>query len=425
MGAERVAKLTKRVIDATASERARFVLWDAEVKGFGLRVEPSGAKSFLVRYRAGTGRGAPLRQLKLGAYGVLTVDQARAKAKELLAQVAAGQDPGRERTEQRAAMTLRELAALFMSEHVAVKRKPNTYRSYRFVLDNHVVPALGTLKAADVTRADVAGLHRRMKGSPCQANRMVAVLGAVYTFAERGGLVPEGVNPARKVEMFKEKRRDRFLAMAEFERLGAALAAAEATGVDYVDRGKPVVRRLSPYSAAAIRLLLLTGARLREITSLRWEYVDLERRCLRLPDSKTGAKVVPLNAPAMKVLAELPREEGNPFVIVGQKPGQPITALHKAWNVVRDAAGLDGLRIHDLRHSFASVGAGGGVGLQVIGKLLGHTQAATTQRYAHIHDDPLRVASELIGGRVGAALGLSEPATEGGAEVVSIKGGKA
>lgn len=418
---ERIAKLTKRTVDAAQPEASRYIVWDQELKGFGLRVEPTGAKSFLVRYRAGVGRAAPQRQIKIGSYGVFTVDQARTRAREMLAAAAGGKDPGRERAEQKAALSVRELGEMFMADHVAVKRKPSTYRAYDLLLKNHIYPSLGTMKAAAVSRADVAALHRRMKAKPYQANRAVVVLGSIYAFAENAGIVPEGLNPARKVELFKESARERFLNMEELGRLGEAIAQAESVGVHVVVNGKTTTRRISPYAAAAIRLLLLTGARLREITNLEWDFVDLERGRLQLPDSKTGAKVIHLSAPAAKVLADMPREPGNPFVIVGQKEGRNIVALHTAWNAVRDAAGLKNIRIHDLRHTFASIGAGAGLGLPIVGKLLGHAQASTTNRYAHLADDPLRRGNDMIARQIASAMGILKGETEQSGEIVPIR----
>jgi integrase len=235
----------------------------------------------------------------------------------------------------------------------------------------------------------------------------------MYTFAGRSGVVPEGVNPARRIEQFKEHRRERFLTGKELERLGAAVREAETKGIPWdVDEGRPKAKhlpkaknrftRIGPSAAAAIRLLLLTGCRLPEILHLKWEQVDLERGLLLLADSKTGRKTVILNAPALAVLTGLDRL--GPYVVPGDDPEKPRADLKRPWEAVGRRAGLEGVRLHDLRHTYASFGAGGGLGLPIIGKLLGHTQASTTQRYAHLDADPLRRASEAIGGRIAAAL---------------------
>ena len=247
---------------------------------------------------------------------------------------------------------------------------------------------------------------------PLAANRMLAVVGSMYAFAGRAGIVPEGTNPARGIDKFKESRRERFLTGEELERLGRAIREAETTGIPWaVDESKPNAKhvpkakrctKIDPTAAAALRLLLFTGCRLREILHLRWEHVDFERGCLFLPDSKSGRKTVILNAPALAVLNAL--ERISPYVVPGDDPEQPRHDLKRPWGAVTKRAGLIGVRLHDLRHTYASFGAGGGLGLPIIGRLLGHAQVATTARYAHLDNDPLRRASESIAGRIAAAL---------------------
>lgn len=402
---ERTAKLTKRTVDAAAPEASRFIIWDSELKGFGLRVEPTGAKSFVVRYRVGGGRAAPQKQIKLGNMGPLTPDAARQRAREIIAAVVRGEDPAAERSRFREAPTVRQIAALFLEDHVEAKRKSATLRAYRTLLDSHVLPAFGGTKAESLTRSTVATLHRDMKASPYQANRMLAVVGSLYAFASRRNLVPEDMNPAKRIEKYQERKRERFLNTEELVRVGAALAQTEGEGVPMTVRGRETVARISPSAAAAIRLLLFTGARVSEILTLRWAFVDMEGARLNLPESKTGSKAILLSPPALAVLASLPRQKGSPFVIAGQRIDAPMADLKRPWAIVQHAAGLSGVRIHDLRHTFASVGAGSGLGLPTIGKLLGHTQAATTHRYAHLADDPLRRANDAIGERIAGAIG--------------------
>jgi integrase len=277
-----------------------------------------------------------------------------------------------------------------------------------------------------VTRANIGKLHSKLRGTPFQANRVLSVVGSMYAFAGRTGAVPEGINPTRKIEKFREHRRERFLTGEELERLGTAIREAETTGVPWeVDEAKPKARHLAkpdnrftkigPFAAAALRLLLFTGCRLREILHLKWEHVDLERGLLFLSASKTGKKTVILNAPALAVLNSLDRIGG--YVVPGDDPEKPRADLKRPWEAVSRRSGLQGVRLHDLRHTYASFGAGGGLGLPIIGRLLGHTQAATTARYAHLDNDPLRCASEAIGGRIAAAL-----AGKKGASAVPLRG---
>jgi integrase len=248
---------------------------------------------------------------------------------------------------------------------------------------------------------------------------VLAVVGSMYAFAGRTGIVPEGTNPARGIDKFKESRRERFLTGEELERLGSAIREAETSGVPWaVDESKPNAKhmpkakrstKIAPSAAAALRLLLFTGCRLREILHLRWEHVDIERGCLFLPDSKSGRKTVILNAPSLAVLNA--QERIGPYVVPGDDPERPRHDLKRPWDAVTKRANLTDVRLHDLRHTYASFGAGGGLGLPIIDRLLGHSQVATTARYAHLDNDPLRRASETIAGRIAAALD-GNPAAE-------------
>ncbi|MSO76552.1 MAG: DUF4102 domain-containing protein, partial [Alphaproteobacteria bacterium] len=394
-------RITKRTVDAMAPASVDAYLWDRELAGFGLKVSPAGRKTYLVQYRLG-GRGGRIRRYNIGPHGApLTAEEARWEAALVLTEVRAGRDPAGKRLADRKAPSVAELAERFMAEHTGAKSKARTKAEYGRLFDRLILPALGARRALDVARSDVAKLHHGLRETPYQANRTLAVLSKLFNWAERHGERPDGSNPARHVERFKEQGRERFLSPAELARLGATLAKVEAQGA------------ASPSVVAAIRLLIFTGARLGEVLGLRWEHVDFEGGALRLPDSKTGKKVVHLNAPAREVLSALPRLEGNPWVIAGQREGCPLVNLERPWRRIRQAAGLDDVRLHDLRHSFASVGAGAGLGLPIIGALLGHTQAQTTARYAHLADDPLKLASDIIAGRIADAM----KSTSGGAVV--------
>jgi integrase len=419
-----ILRITKRVVDSLKPRASEFTVWDGKMPGFGVRVRPTGAMSYVVVYRAGSGRGAPVRRYTLAAVGKIAPEGARRRAQAILGSVAHGNDPAGEKATERGSPTVSELSVRFMAEHVEPKRSPGTVAFYRHILNKIVTPQLGAAKADKVARAQMAKLHATLRRTPFQANRVLAVVGSMYAFAGRIGVVPEGMNPTRKIEKFKEDHRERFLSTEELERLGAAIRKAETTGIKWnVDDTKATLKHvpkengrtiIGPHAAAALRLLLFTGCRLREILHLKWDHVDFERGLLFLPESKTGKKTVVLNAPALAVLSTLRRI--GPFVVVGDNPERPRTDLKRPWAMITREAGLEGLRIHDLRHSFASFGAGGGVGLPIIGKLLGHTQASTTQRYAHLDNDPLRRASESIAGRIAAALDGKAGA------VVAIKG---
>ena len=441
-------KLTRRALAAIKTPAKPMVYWDADIAGLGLSFRPSGAQSWLVRYRAGAGgRSGTLRQVVIGTPETMTPEQARNAAKDMLANVRLGADPAKERAEARTADTIAEISAEWLSRHVEPKRKEATAKLYRAVLDTHILPAIGSRKAITLTRSDVAKLHgaiarkatgakkagakrtavQKTRGGPIIANRALAALKAMFSWAIDLGILPQGSqNPASGVEAFKEKGRERFLSLEEIQRLGAALTLAENAGLPWqVDETSPGAKHLPAaenrrahfdvHSVAAIRLLLLTGARVREILDLQWAHVDFGRGMLRLPDSKTGAKVIILGGAALALLEGLPRT--GRYVIASTSAGtaneKPRADVNRLWRAVCREAGIEGTRLHDLRHSNAAVGAGAGLSLHQIGALLGHSQAATTKRYAHLAADPQRRAADLIGNEVAAALGL-------GANVVSI-----
>lgn len=381
-------KLTKRFVEAIRPGPADLFAWDSEVRGFGVRVKPSGRRSYIVQYRTA---GNLSRRLTIGPHGVFAPETARARARDLLQAARHGADPAAERAEARKALTVADLAERFMTIHAVPKKKPGSVRTDASNLRNHVLPALGNRKIADVTRADITRLHHGMADTPGAANRTLALLSKMFNLAEKWGLRPDGTNPCRHVERNPERKMQRFLSAEEMGRLGAALAEAERTQTE------------APSVVAAIRLLCLTGCRAGEILTLRWEHVDFAGRRLNLADSKTGPKTVHLNAPALAVLAGIERRPDNPFVLASRGQSH-IQNLRRSWLALRKAGGLDGLRLHDLRHSYASVGAAGGLSLPMIGALLGHTQPATTARYAHLAADPLKQATDLIGQRIAAAM---------------------
>jgi integrase len=409
-------RISKSTVDAAQPEEIRYTLWDVALPGFGLSVSPNGLKTFVLRYRA-KHRFAPKRFVKLGHYGPLNPEEARRSATEILGKVAGGNDPAFDNTQaHKAAITFGDACDRFLALHVKAKRKAGTYALYSHIIEKKLRPAFGTRHILKVTKLDMAHFHDSLKATPPTANRCITTVAAIYSWAGRTGLIDEGINPARRVEKYKEVAKDRYLSMSEITRLGQALREAESEGFPYAfDPDKPTSKHgakpgernvfFSPFAVAAIRLLIFTGCRKGEILNLRWSEVDFERGMLHLPDSKTGRKVVLLGQAAVKVLESLPHV--GEFVIAGAYPDKPRVDLKRPWDAIREKAGLEGVRLHDLRHSFASVGAGAGLGLPIIGKLLGHSQSRTTERYAHLADDPLRRASELVSNQIEKALDLS------------------
>jgi integrase len=402
------AKLTKRAVDILDAGARPYIMYDTDLTGFGVRVMPSGFKSWVIEYRPGDGgRRVAKKRMTLGDATQVTAEQARRKARELLAAARLGFDPSGKREKNRGTPTFKEFTARYLSEEAELKLKPRTIANYRIYFRKHAMSHLGAIQINAITKADIARVHRSIgKTKPATANRVVEAISSLFRYAETVGEVEDGFNPARGVSHFKEKTRERYLSTEELQRLGNSLRLAETDGLPW-DRdsikasskhlAKEDSQRVvfSPYVTAAIRLLLFTGCRMREILNLRWGEIDFERGLLFLPDSKTGKRVVILNTAALDVLLGL--ERVSDFVILGDKSGQPRSDLNRPWRRIRKHAKLDDVRIHDLRHSFASVGAGSGLGLPIVGKLLGHTQAQTTQRYAHLDNDPLRKASEHIG----------------------------
>ncbi len=377
-------KLTKRQVDAAEIQAADYFIWDDDLAGFGLRVMPSGRKGYMVQYRV----GRRSRRISLGASTVLTCAQARTRAIAVLAAARNGVDLAAKRDADRQAITVKELAERFDTEHVAVRVKESTAKGYRRLLKLTILPALGRHRVTEVTRADVAKLHHDQRHIPYEANRCLEVVSKMFTLAEMWGLRPDGTNPRKHIKKYPEEKRERFLSQAEMRRVGEVLRDMEAEGVEL------------PSAIAAVRLLMLTGCRLGEIINLKWEHVDLTDRALRLPDSKTGAKVVHLGQAPIEVLTKIVKVPRNPWVIVGTLPGARLSDLQPFWQRVRARAGLKDARIHDLRHTFASTAVASGHGLPMIGKLLGHTQVQTTARYAHLAADPVRLAADTVSGQI-------------------------
>lgn len=418
-------RLTLEVVKALATpERGEYVQWDTEQPAFGVRVRAGCRMQYVVRLWTG-GRQ---RWVSIGAHGDVapdgrpwTPDTARAKALEHLGIQASGRDPAAARDLGKLTPTLAEFAPRYLTDYAEAHKKPRTVIEERSLLGLRVprqkpragqaeapkkkprtiLAALGPLKLDAVTTAHVARFHLAWKDTPTRANRALSLLSHMFTMGERWGLRPNGSNPCRHVDRFKESKRERFLSAAELALVGAAIAKLKKAGA------------VTPFGLAAVQLLIFTGARAGEVLGLKWDEVDIEAGTARLPDSKTGAKTVMLPAPARKLLKELPRIEGNPHVIVGGRTGQPLTlwGIEQVWQEVRRGADLEDVRLHDLRHSFASVAAASGQSLPVIGALLGHTTAETTKRYAHLSADPLKAASDAVAERLAAAM-KAKPASQ-------------
>jgi integrase len=421
-------------------------IWDTEVRGFGLRYRARDL-TYLVKTRIkGKQRILTIGRHGRGAWGAET---ARREAIRLLGLIRDGKDPASERAAEKTAPTFARFAERFMTEYAEAHHKRRTRDENAGLLRRSIAPALGEMKIRDISRADVARMHAAMRSKPIAANRALALVSVVLGWAERVGERDDGSNPCRHVDRYPEKNRERLLTAPELSRLGDALDRAarpwsdddkamwreelerQAGAADVVAiKRKAWINARMPTRAsaedwriiAAFRLLIFTGARLSEILTLQWEWIDLTQGIARLPDSKTGAKNLHLPPGALAVLEGLPRLAGNPHVLPGDKPGAPFVGIQKPWQRVRALAGLSDLRIHDLRHAFASVAVASGDSLFIVGKVLGHRNASTTERYAHLAPDPARTVAvrtseriaEMLGARKAPANVVRHPAFKGG-----------
>ena len=351
-----------------------YSVWCSELKGFGVRVNPAGTMSFIAKYRV----NGKQQMTTIGRTDSLKAEAARRRARELMGSAAMGINEIAIEKAERSASTITDLAERFLEAYVPYHLKPSTQKDYRRSIEKFIIPRLGRTKVRDLDRAAISEFHQGFADTPYQANRILGTLSVMLTQAEIWGMRPEGINPCLRVKRFREKKRERFLSSEEMGRLAESLdkEAKEA-----------------PSAAVAFRLLILTGCRLGEIQKLQWRDVDFEREEIRLSDSKTGQRTVYLSPQGTALLLSIPRIEGNPHVIIGKQPGGYLTDLQKPWRRVRARADLEDVRIHDLRHTFAANAAASGLSLPMIGKLLGHTQAQTTARYAHLAADPVRTAN--------------------------------
>ena len=384
----RRTKITATVVDNLS---AGETVMDTDEPGFGVRRQGA-ARIFFVRKHAAGRRHFQT----IGEYGTgdLTVTTARDKAKRLVVAIRDGLSPAERRARDRTMPTVAELAEEWLTFHVDVMLKPATARLYRSTLKSTILPPLGRVRVDQITDDHVARMHNAARETPYAANRALAIVSKMLGYAERKGYRPRGSNPVRGLERYRESKRERFLSREELQRLGMALS----------DPG--IAARHSPFALAAIALLVLTGMRLNEALKLRWTEVDFERGLLLLADSKTGAKGIVLGEPALRLLAGLPRTESR-WAFPGAQANKPLYDVKKTWASVTAAAKLEDVRIHDLRHTFASVSAGKGATLHMIGRLLGHSHPATTARYAHLVDDPVREIADRSSASIADALAIT------------------
>lgn len=405
-----MGRISKRAVDTLQPGN---ILWDDDVRGFGVRCQKH-AKVYILKATV-VGRQ---RWISIGEHGApWTPDAARKEAQRLWGLIRSGVDPQRTRTVLQEEPNVADLCQRYLAEHARPFKKSRSAITDESNIRNHIIPLLGRVRVRELdhsrlekfmrdvrdgTHADRSASRQTSKrgapvvaGGPGIANRCLSLISKMLNLAERWEWRDLNSNPTRHVTRFKEKGRERYLSSAELTRLGAVLAESENDA------------RENRYAIAAIKLLLLTGARLTEILTLRWDYIDVETGVARLPDSKTGYKHLYLNDAVLGALAQVPRTQDNPYVICGALPGSRLVNLQKIWTRIRARAGIDDVRLHDLRHSFASAAAASGLSLPLIGKLLGHARPETTARYAHLADDPVKLANNQVGDAISALLSKS------------------
>ena len=381
-------KLNKKTVEAaTAPVTGELILRDSEIPGFWCRVTSS-SRSYVLRTRI----DGKQRSITLGRHRQIEPAEARRKALQMLGDIARGNDPTAEREASRRSPTFEEFSQRYLSEWAKPRKKPSGLRNDIGQLNNHILPAMGQLKLGQVSKRHVTELHQAMRATPYEANRVLAQLSKMFNLAEAWDLRPQGSNPCRWVTKYKEEARKRYLGELELRRLGNELDRLGKSGEE------------SPYVVAAINLLLMTGARSGEILALRWSYIDFEQGLIHLPDSKTGRKDLEMAAEVREILQSLPRD-GGPWVLPGNKEGQHLVNLFKPWSRIRERLNMTDVRIHDLRHTFASMSVAANISLPVIGGLMGHKSTATTQRYAHLMRNTGRQAANQVATDISKALG--------------------
>jgi integrase len=417
-------KLTKRFVESVKPMGKDRVVWDDKMPGFGLRVQPSGIRSYVVQYRNAQRRS---RRLTIGKHGAVTAEGAREIARQILNEVHDRKDPRDPVAERRAlikAPTMNDLLDQYLAEHVQKRNRPRTQEEIERLVARHIRPQLGKHKVAAVTRQDVAKLHRSLGSTPRQANFVLAICSKAFGLAEVWNMRPDGSNPCRRIERYPENERERFLSAEELGRLGATLRMAESTGLPWtINEVGPkskhlpkVENRRTVYSrvtTAAIQLLLLTGCRLSEVLNLEWERINYDDATITLSETKSDRmgnavrQVVAMNAPALKVLKSLPGPQYSPWVLPSRNDfARPLskTAIEGAWQRIKAAADISDVRLHDLRHTVGTYAGQSGANAFLVRDLLRHKNLSMTSRYVNRAVDPIRTLSDQVGRQIAAGL---------------------
>ena len=370
-------KLTNKNVDQLLADTKSYIEWDSEVKGFGVRVNLNLKKTFILKFRVGQGRSAQVRKPVIGTFGVMKVEEARKIARKWLLEASEGKDP---KEVDKTNVMLKDFFEVYLEHYANLKKKPSSIEEDKRLMRLHISPSFGKVCIKDITRAMITKHHQSMHATPHGANRMLALLSKMMNLAEKWEYRPLNSNPCKHIDRYKEQGREVYLTMSQIEKIGLATNELEKTE--------------SPYIIAAIKMLLFTGRRTSEILTLRWEYLDFENSKMHLPETKTGAKTFHLSSTTKQLLFSLPSREG--FVFKSVVSGKRVTIVRHIWKKICKLADIDNVRVHDLRHTYASLAIHQGFSLPIISKMLGHTDTRTTERYAHLHDDPVNQAVDKI-----------------------------
>lgn len=383
-------KLTKSLIDQNNSNDKDYFVWDSEVKGFGCRIWPSGKKTYMFFYRS------PLTQkkigVKIGVHGHITVDEARIEVKKLSAEIASGSDPKEEKQkkmiEQKKIddkdLNFKDFLPIFIERHSKIYNKPTTQKVNEQQFKTHILPFFCNKELKAITKQDILKFKDSLKQYQTTANRCLKLISCVFNKAIAWDYLSEGRNPCLGITKYKENKKERFLAKNEIDQLSKTLTFNQDLQLN------------CPYVLGVIQMLMYTGCRKSEILTLKWADVQLDQNCLHLKDSKTGEKIVPLNSLSKAVLESLEPQPNNPYVFCGKKPGGHLTDVKKTWTKIRKMLNIEDVRMHDLRHTFASMAIKSGLGLYQVSKLLGHSNIQTTMRYAHIEKEELVKSAKAV-----------------------------
>jgi len=381
-----MAKLTNKLIDSLKSNNKNYIIWDDEIKGLGIRINDL-SKKFIVKYRIGHGRNAQIRKPVLGKYNILKTEEARKLAREWLLKASKGEDPCEVNNND---LSIKEFCQLYIERHAKLKKKKSTMIEDQRLIRLQIIPNFGKIKVTDLTRAMLIKHHEKLHQTPYMANRFLALVSKMMNLAEKWEFRSLNTNPCKHIDRNPEKAREVYLSLDQLERVGLAMRELKETENEYV--------------LSAIKLLILTGCRKGEILNLKWDYINFKNSCINLPDSKTGEKEIHLNPSAMSILQSL--EKKSDYIFVSRVQNKKITGISTTWKKIRKIADLTNVRPHDLRHTFATHAVNDGLSLPIIAKILGHKDLKTTQRYAHLHEDPVKKANNKVSLKLKKALGI-------------------